>query len=382
MVGTGTLTCDNRQSVFFLVPELNSCGEGATARVLAAALPADQFRVTVGLLGRAAEPEMEDLKAAGIAIIRVSIRHAMDFVGVRGLRRVVREIQPDIIHAWGERATRAVRSLLAHDASFGNIPRLVVSEAANSGGGLGGWLAARQMRRADRVIPRTRADGDRYRRLGVPAEQLTLIAPAVPAPASAPDPEAIRRELDLPSSARLIVASGVSEAGIGPKDAIIAFDMLRYDMKDLYLVLAGAGAEAAALDRFGRSLAFDDFRVRFAPGALRAAITGLASAVFATSRGDGIETALEAMVAAKPVVGWANADLTEIVDDKVSGLLVTPGDRSALAAAARSVLDNPAYARRLGEAGRLRAAERFCLPRMVEQFARLYQELAPINAPV
>lgn len=375
------MICDSRQSVFFLVSELTSCGEGATARVLAAALPADQFRVTVGLLGRATGPE--DLTAAGIAIVPVPIRHAMDFVGARGLRRAVREIRPDIIHAWGEQATRAVRSLLARDASFGNMPRLVVSEAANPGGGLGGWLATRQMRRADRVIPRTRADGDRYRRLGVPAEQLTLIAPAVPAQAAAPDPVAIRRELDLPPDARLIVASGRSEAGIGPKDAIIAFDMLRYEMKDLYLVLAGAGPEAAALARFGRSLAFDDFRVRFAPGAWpRVAIIGLASAVFATSRGGGIETALEAMAAAKPVVGWATADLTEIVDDKASGLLVPIGDRAALAASARSVLDNPAYARRLGEAGRLRAAERFCLPRMVEQFARLYQELAPINAPV
>jgi glycosyltransferase involved in cell wall biosynthesis len=85
--------------------------------------------------------------------------------------------------------------------------------------------------------------------------------------------------------------------------------------------------------------------------------------------------ALAAMAAAKPVLGWASADLEEIVEDKVTGLLVPYGDRAALAAAVRAVLTNPAYARRLGEAGRARAAGRFGLPRMVDQYTRLYQEI-------
>ena len=74
--------------------------------------------------------------------------------------------------------------------------RGLISDAATTGGGLGGWLTARQVRRADRVIP-DRRDGDRYRRLGVPA-QLTLIGPASPDQVHTSNREAICCELDIP----------------------------------------------------------------------------------------------------------------------------------------------------------------------------------------
>jgi glycosyltransferase involved in cell wall biosynthesis len=179
----------------------------------------------------------------------------------------------------------------------------------------------------------------------------------------------------------LIVASGPSENGMGPRDAIIAFDMMRYDLKDLHLVIVGSGPEAPALERFARSLAFDDLRVRFVdrtPDA--AALFQTSEAVFATRPIHGVEDALEAMVAGNPVIGWGTADLAEIVEDKATGLLVAPGDRAALAAAMRSVLDKPGYSRRLGNAGRDRAQERFGFARMVEQYARLYVEIAPPRA--
>src|SRR5262249_31521369 len=109
---------------------------------------------------------------------------------------------------------------------------------------------------------------------------------------------------------------------VGPKDAIVAFDMLRYDAKDLYLVVFGAGAEAPALEQFGRSLAFDDFRIRFAPGDWnRASGVRLAEAVFVTSPSGGVEEALEAMAAGRPVVGWRTPELTEIVDDRATAVL-------------------------------------------------------------
>jgi glycosyltransferase involved in cell wall biosynthesis len=176
----------------------------------------------------------------------------------------------------------------------------------------------------------------------------------------------------------MIVAGGRSEAGFGPRDAIIAFDMLRYDLKQHHLAVLGAGDESSSLETLARSLAFDDFRVRIVrQSAGFAAAIRLADAVFVTRPRSGIEDALEAMTAGKAVVGWESGDLAEIVEDKVSGLLVPLGDRAALAASMRAVLENPSYARRLGDAGRMRTVEHFGQARMVEQFARLYRELAP-----
>lgn len=362
---------ETQLSLLFLLPDLSATGLFANGRVLAASLAPRIDRVAVCVLGRADKGRLAELESAGAEIASIAIRHSMDLGGIRQLRRLAREFRPSIIHAWGNPGVRAARYLVRRDRDGGNVPRLVVSLASDAAGGVGGWLATRQVRRADRVIPMTRADGERYRRRGVPVERLTLISPSAPE-----DEEPVRNELSLAPGARILVASSGSERGIGPRDAIVAFDMLRYDTKELHLVISGAGSEQSDLEQFGRSLAFDDYRIRFvAAGQDQTAAVQRADAVLVTNP-RGVEEALEAMSAGKPVIGWQTPDISEIVDDKVTGVLVPPGDRGALAACTRAVLGNRNYARRLGEAGRARVADRFGKARMVEQFLRLYRELA------
>jgi len=68
---------------------------------------------------------------------------------------------------------------------------------------------------------------------------------------------------------------------------------------------------------------------------------------------------LEAMAFGLPVVATSIGAIPEIVVDGETGVLVPPRDPAALAAACVSLLGDPARARRLGEAGRARVAERF-----------------------
>lgn len=363
--------------VFFLVPDLGPCGEIAAARVLATGLPRDRFRATVGVLGPVPGAAAGELRDAGVAVLSLPVRHALDLNGARRLRNAVRESGATIVHAWGAGATRLSRLIVTHDREGRNVPYFLASASASTGGGLRGWLTARQLRRADRVVPATRADGERYRRHGVRGDHLTLISPAAPAIAPLTDRAALFTGLNVPDAARLIVTGGRSERGIGPRDAIVAFDMLRYDARDLHLAVFGAGSGATALEQFGRALAFDDFRVRLAACVpTRALAVQAATAVWVTDPRGGAEEALQAMAAGKPVIGWNTAELSEIVDDGVTGFLVPVGDRAALATKARLLLDDPALASRLGEAGRTRAAERFSAPRLIEQYARLYAELS------
>lgn len=65
--------------------------------------------------------------------------------------------------------------------------------------------------------------------------------------------------------------------------------------------------------------------------------------------------ALEAMAAGRPVVAARSGALADLVAHGDTGLLVPPGDDAALAAALRVLLDDPALARRFGEAGQRRA---------------------------
>jgi glycosyltransferase involved in cell wall biosynthesis len=80
---------------------------------------------------------------------------------------------------------------------------------------------------------------------------------------------------------------------------------------------------------------------------------------------------LEAMAAGRPVVAAASGGIPEVVTDGVTGLLVPPGDASALAHAIASILSDPQAAQVLGIAGRNRARE-FTVSVVVEQIERMY----------
>lgn len=61
------------------------------------------------------------------------------------------------------------------------------------------------------------------------------------------------------------------------------------------------------------------------------------------------------MAAGRPVVGAASGGITDMVADGVTGLLVPPGDPTALAAAIDTLLKQPQTALAFGAAGRERA---------------------------
>lgn len=67
--------------------------------------------------------------------------------------------------------------------------------------------------------------------------------------------------------------------------------------------------------------------------------------------------ALEAMAAGAPVVASRAGGLPEVVLDGETGLLVTPGDASALRQALERLVSEPALRERLGAAGAVRARE-------------------------
>ena len=83
--------------------------------------------------------------------------------------------------------------------------------------------------------------------------------------------------------------------------------------------------------------------------------------------------AVEAMAAGRPVVASRVGGLPEVVRDGETGLLVPPDDPGALARAVATVLDDAELGRRLGEAGRRRARERFSWDAVARRTESLYE---------
>jgi alpha-maltose-1-phosphate synthase len=83
---------------------------------------------------------------------------------------------------------------------------------------------------------------------------------------------------------------------------------------------------------------------------------------------------LEAMACETAVVASAVGGILEVVVDGETGLLVPPAKPEALADALRRVLDDPAFARRMGAAGRRRVEAQFSWASVAERTEKVYAE--------
>lgn len=290
---------------------------------------------------------------------------------VTAFRALVRRVEPDLIHTDGPAAVR-VGHLLTRFAFSRRRPKLVASTTAEAGDN---WLTRCGLRGADLVVARSNAEAERYYSLGVSRDRVTRIPFGV-ARAGTPDPIAFRRSLDIPQSGRLVIAAGRFDAASALKSAVWAFDVVKYAAPDLYLVLVGDGPERERLARFAWALGFDDYRVRFAAARDAAEVLGLGEVVWVTHTRGGVELALAAMAAGRPVVAANTPDLAEVVEDGVTGRLVAPADRVRLAAVTNELLEEPDLAQALGDAGKGRVAERFPAAEVGKRFADAYRVLA------
>ena len=89
----------------------------------------------------------------------------------------------------------------------------------------------------------------------------------------------------------------------------------------------------------------------------------------------------EAMAAARPVVATRVSAVPEVVADGETGLLVEPGDVTALAGAIARILADRPLGGRLGVAGYRRVRERFAAPRMVDETNEVYRDALARRAP-
>jgi glycosyltransferase involved in cell wall biosynthesis len=84
---------------------------------------------------------------------------------------------------------------------------------------------------------------------------------------------------------------------------------------------------------------------------------------------------LEAGALGRPVVCTQAGGVGEVVEDGVTGRLVTPGNAELLADAMLDVLRSPEIAARLGAAVRERVESEFSLTTMMARYARAYTHL-------
>ncbi len=85
---------------------------------------------------------------------------------------------------------------------------------------------------------------------------------------------------------------------------------------------------------------------------------------------------LEAMIAAKPVVGTIFGGTPEVIQNDVTGFVLDPRKTAAYAEKLTLLLQNAELAHQMGNAGRTRAQSEFSLDRQVEEHVTIYNPKA------
>lgn len=180
-------------------------------------------------------------------------------------------------------------------------------------------------------------------------------------------------------TAPVILWVGRLERWKGTIDALRALALLDFDFDcPAHLVIVGDGPEASRLRDAARSLGIAH-RVHLLGACDHARLPGIyatADIVIGTSFANetfGMALA-EASACARPVVATRFGGFPEVVREGETGLLVPPRDPQALAAALRTLLDDPERRRIMGEAGRAHVVAHFAWPVVTDHVLRLYRE--------
>ena len=143
------------------------------------------------------------------------------------------------------------------------------------------------------------------------------------------------------------------------------------------LVIVGDGPEAPRLRALAATLGIEA-RVSL-PGFVADASRLLPALdlYVSASRKEGLPLALlEAMACGLPVVATRVPGHVDVVEQGVTGLLVTPDDHQGLGRAMRDLMTEPAGRAAMGQAGQRRVEERFAASRMAAETADLYRTVA------
>jgi glycosyltransferase involved in cell wall biosynthesis len=260
--------------------------------------------------------------------------------------RAARRIDADLVHAhWLPAGWVAARTGKPYVVQVWGTDLALARRAP--------WLARGVLRRARLVIAASNELAEDARELG--AGEVRVIPSGVDLPAE------VGAEADPPE----VLYAGRLSPEKGVLDLVEA-------CVGLNLVVAGDGPLRSRVPGAQGFVPHDELQRLYA----RAAV------VACPSRREGFGVAcLEAMAHGRPVVATSVGGLRDLVTDEETGLVVPARDPAALRAALERLLGDHELRRRLGEAGRRRAGERFSWAAVTDATLAAYAEAAGTMGP-
>ena len=364
--------------VLSVIATLDRSGAEKQFALLAKGLPKEEFDVHAVALTRGG-PYADWLETANIPLTILHKRLKADPVALWRLRRLVRSLQPDIVHTWLFTANTYGRLAVGKNPQS----KVIVSERC-----VDSWKAGWQLKTDQKLQPRTdrwvvngESVADFYREQGVPGERISVIPNGVETtdsePLSQDERNRMLAEFDLPPNASVVGYVGRLASQKRVKDLIWSIQILRQLRENVFFLIIGDGPERDALGEFAREMTCAPF-VRFAGHRNDSAKLMRTFDVFwLASEFEGMSNSLmEAMAAGVPSVVSDIPPNRELVVDDETGYVVNLGDSAAYAQFADRILADTELKARLGNAARTRMSENFRIEQMVDRHADLFRKIA------
>lgn len=333
---------------------------------------------------------LKEAQASGAKLVQINAmrRAVLPFHDLRcyaALRRLIRELQPDIVHthsskagilgraaAWRQRVPAVIHTI--HGLPFHTCQNRLLYK---------GYVAAERWaaRRCHRLIGLTQAMCDAFAEHGIGRpEQFCVVPSGVDSTLFRPSLEArqrVRADLKIPETAPVIGMVARFDRLKGHNDLLDVLPSLVDRSPDLRMLFVGDGYCRAALEGRVRTsglidqVIFTGLQPPSRVAELLAAMDVMALPSYQEGQGRAL---VEALLCGCAVVGYAVGGISEICIDGQTGRLVSPGDPGALAQAITWSFDHPEQCRRLVRQGQSHVLERFGAQTMCHRLERIYSQ--------
>jgi glycosyltransferase involved in cell wall biosynthesis len=346
---------------------------------MALAAPEQGMKLSVvSLMPLGSNPYPDQLRELGVGVHSLDLATRWDPRGLERGRRVIKELDPDIIHTHLKHAD-LVGAWASRRLGIPMVSTLHLIEHAPTVVGRGKrWLAAQaRLRSAARTIAVSEPLREWYlNTFSADAAGVVQIPNGVgrPGPVADDDRVALRKELGVRSDTIVATTVGVLRPEKGHAQLLSAAERLNPDI-DVQFVVVGDGPERAALEDQARRAGLVPGRVVFT-GYREDVPAVLAASDFVVhpSLEDALPTALlYALAAGLPVVASDTGGIPEIVTPEI-GILVRPGSVGALVEGLERMIQRlPAPDMRT--AARARFVEKYEASTWAARLRRLYDEV-------
>ncbi len=320
--------------------------------------------------------ELRQRAREGLELIPLAPRTEMDLNAAWRLSRLIKQLQPDVLHAHDPHGVAMAALALSMSTQLAKPP-LIAARRVDfhlKGNALSRW----KYRQVDCFICASNAVRQMLVSDGVPAARAVTIHEGIDLGHVDAAPAAdLHAELWLPHGSPIVGNVAALVPHKGQRHLIEAAAIVVKRMPDARFVIAGEGELRPALERQIKEHRLEKhvFLAGFRPDIL-SVHKGFDIFVM-SSVTEGLGTSLlDAMACGKPIVATTAGGMPEVVADGRTGVLVPPRDHTMMADAIIRLLTDPALRAEMGAAGLARVRAKFSAERMVQDTLEVYRRVA------